>query len=434
MREKEFIMKRFAIDELVKWKNSMRRKPLIIEGARQVGKTWLIKEFASLQYKNIAYINFEEQTYLRSLFAQDFDTNRILDIISAATHTPITAEETLIFLDEIQEAKNGITALKYFKENSPEHHVIAAGSLLGIELHRQSSFPVGKVQFLTLRPMSFLEFLDAIAEERLSKIITSKDWPTIKIFAPKLKELLKQYYFVGGMPEAVLAFSESHNWSEVRNIQKDILKSYDLDFSKHAPADIVPRIRMLWNSLPAQLSKENRKFIYGLVKEGARAREYETALQWLFDSGLIYKVANVTTPRMPLKSYEDKGAFKIFIVDIGLLGAMTDLDSSTIVEGNRIFTEFKGAMTEQYALQELILNHEPYYYSKPNSQQEIDFLIQTDSKIVPIEVKAEENMKAKSLRQFVTDNLTETAYRASMSDYREESWMTNIPLYALETI
>lgn len=427
-------MYRNAINRLIDWKLSTRRKPLIIEGARQVGKTWLVKEFAGLYYKNLAYVNFEEQIYLRNLFKDDFDVTRIIDAISAATHQTCIPGDTLIFLDEIQEAPNGITALKYFNENAPCHHVIAAGSLLGLELHNQQSFPVGKVQFMTLYPMSFIEFLDAMNENAMSRFVTTSDWANIKLFAPKLKELLKQYYFVGGMPEVVLSFSETHNWQEARNIQNEILESYDRDFSKHAPAEIVPRIRMLWQSLPAQLSKENRKFIYGLIKSGARAREYEIALQWLFDGGLIYKVSNVTAPRLPLKSYEEKSAFKIFMVDIGLLGAMSGLDSVIIVKGNNIFTEFKGALTEQYALQQLILKHQPFYYSKLNTQQEIDFLIQTAGEIIPIEVKAEENLKAKSLRQFVSDNGSATAYRLSMSDYRKESWMTNIPLYCINTI
>lgn len=427
-------MKRYAIDILVKWKESPRRKPMIIEGARQVGKTWLVKEFAATHYKNIAYVNFEEQTFLRSLFLTDYDTDRIINAISAATHVNIIPGETLIFFDEIQEADNGVAALKYFNENAGEQHVIAAGSLLGIELHRHTSFPVGKVQFMTLNPMSFFEFLDAIGEDRLTEIIRNKDWTTVNTFAPKLSEYLKQYYYVGGMPEAVLAFSEDHDWEEVRDIQNEILKSYDYDFSKYAPADVVPRIRMLWNSLPAQLSKENRKFIYGLVKEGARAREYEIALQWLFDGGLIHRVNNVTAPRLPLKSYEDKSAFKIYALDVGLLAAMSGLDSSIIVEGNRIFTEFKGALTEQYVLQELLLSHDPYYFAKKNSQLEIDFLIQKSGQVIPIEVKAEENLKARSLRQFVADNESETAYRVSMSNYRLESWLTNLPLYALETL
>lgn len=427
-------MYRTAINKLIKWKTSRRRKPLIIEGARQVGKTWLVKRFAKEHYQDIAYINFEEQIYLRDLFKEDFDMTRIISAISAASHVACKPEDTLIFLDEIQEATNGITSLKYFNENAQEYHVIAAGSLLGLELHRQQSFPVGKVHFMTLYPMSFFEFLDAMGEHGLVQIITAHDWTNVATFAPKLKDLLKQYYYVGGMPEAVLSFSEIRDWQEVREIQNEILESYERDFSKHAPEDIVPRIRMLWNSLPSQLSKENRKFIYGLVKEGARAREYEIALQWLLDGGLIHKVANVSAPRIPLKSYEDKSAFKLYAVDIGLLGAMSGLDSATVVKGNSIFTEFKGALTEQYVLQQILLRHTPYYYSKPNSQLEIDFLIQEEGQVIPIEVKAEENLRAKSLRQFVTDYNSTTAYRTSMSDYREETWMTNIPLYCIQTI
>lgn len=427
-------MYRESIKELIKWKESQRRKPLIIEGARQVGKTWLVKDFAKSHYRNLAYINFEEQVFMRGLFATDYDVNRIIDAISAATHETCTPGETLIFLDEIQEAENGITALKYFRENAPEYHVIAAGSLLGLELHKHQSFPVGKVQLMPLYPMSFLEFLTAMNETALAKFIQEQDWTNINLFAPKLQDLLRKYYFVGGMPEAVLSFSETGDWQEVREIQNEILQGYDRDFSKHAPNDIVPRIRMLWDSIPSQLSKENRKFIYGLVKQGARAREYEIAMQWLIDGGLIHKVSNVTAPRIPLKSYEDKSAFKLFVVDIGLLGAMSNLDSETIVNGRRIFTEFKDALTEQYVLQQLILRHTPYYYSKANSQQEIDFLIEQSGTVIPIEVKAEENLKAKSLRQFVGDNKSDMAYRVSMSPYRKEDWLTNIPLYCVQTV
>ena len=427
-------MKRFAIQQLEKWKDSSRRKPLIIEGARQVGKTWLVKEFAFQHYKNMVYVNFEEQKHLRELFEIDFDINRILTAIKAASHQEIVPEETLIFFDEIQDAEHGLTSLKYFLENAPELHVIAAGSLLGIELHRDSSFPVGKVCFLQLKPMSFFEFLIALGEERLVKILEASDWDNITLFASKLKEFLKMYYYVGGMPEAVLAFSANRDFDEVREIQRDILRGYDFDFSKHAPDDIVPRIGQLWNSLPAQLSKENRKFIYGLVKEGARAREYESALQWLVDAGLVYRIYNVSAPRIPLKSYEDMSAFKLYALDVGLLGAMTSIDSETVTEGNLIFTEFKGALTEQYVLQTLILHHQPFYFSKTNSRLEIDFLIQEKGNVIPFEVKAEENLRARSLRQFVADYLPKEAYRLSMADYRKESWMTNVPLYAAETL
>ena len=306
-------MERIVIEKLIKWKDSPRRKPLVIEGARQVGKTWLVKEFAQRNYKQLAYVNFEDMKILQNLFVQDFDIPRVLTAIGAATHVTCTEGDTLIFLDEIQAAPNAITSLKYFCENASGYHVIAAGSLLGIELHQGESFPVGKVQFLNLYPMSFIEFVMAMGEDNLAKLLQTKDWNMIQLFAPKFHELLKYYYYVGGMPEAVLSFSQNRDWQEVREIQNEILKSYRRDISKHAPSDIVPRISDLWNSIPAQLSKENRKFIYGIVREGARAREYEIALQWLLDAGLIYKVYNVKAPRIPLKSYEDRAAFKNFL-------------------------------------------------------------------------------------------------------------------------
>ena len=428
-------MERLAINELLKWKNKHYRKPLIIEGARQVGKTWLVKEFARQNYKQLAYVNFEEMKILQNLFEQDFSIPRILTAIGAATNVTCTEGETLIFLDEIQAAPHAVTSLKYFAENAPGYHVIAAGSLLGIELHQGESFPVGKVEFLSLYPMNFIEFVMAMGEKNLAQLLQTKDWNMITMFAPKFQELLKYYYYVGGMPEAVLSFSQNRDWKEVRTIQKDILNSYQRDMSKHAPSEIIPRITDLWKSLPAQLSKENRKFIYGVVREGARAREYELALQWLLDAGLIYKVYNVKAPRLPLASYEDRAAFKIFVLDVGLLGAMSNLKAATIVAGNSIFTEFKGALTEQYVLQQLILRYEPYYYAKTNSTQEIDFLLQDEEdEIVPLEVKAEKNVKAKSLRQFVADHQSKKAYRISMNDYQQEDWVTNVPLYAVNAL
>lgn len=428
-------MERISIAKLLKWKDSQHRKPLVIEGARQVGKTWLVKEFARRHYQNLAYINFEDMKAMRNLFEQDYDITRITTAIGAATGTRCTDGHTLIFLDEIQAAPNGITSLKYFCENAPHLHVVAAGSLLGIELHRGESFPVGKVQFLTLHPMSFIEFVMALGNDQLADVLQSGDWQMINLFAPKFRELLKYYYYVGGMPEAVLSFSEQRDWREVRDIQNAILSSYRRDMSKHAPADVVPRISDVWNSIPAQLSKENRKFVYGVVRQGARAREYEIALQWLCDAGLIYKVCCVSAPRVPLKSYEDRSIFKIFALDVGLLGAMADLKASTIVEGNDIFTEFKGALTEQYVMQQLVPYTRLYYYSKPKSTLEIDFLIQDDAdRVVPIEVKAETNVRAKSLRQFVADNLSPRAFRVSMNDYKAEEWLTNLPLYAVSHI
>lgn len=428
-------MERIAIEKLIKWKDSPRRKPLVIEGARQVGKTWLVKEFAQRNYEQLAYVNFEDMKILQNLFVQDFDIPRVLTAIGAATHVTCTEGDTLIFLDEIQAAPNAITSLKYFCENAPGYHVIAAGSLLGIELHQGESFPVGKVQFLNLYPMSFIEFVMAMGEDNLAKLLQTKDWNMIQLFAPKFHELLKYYYYVGGMPEAVLSFSQNRDWQEVREIQNEILKSYRRDISKHAPSDVVPRISDLWNSIPAQLSKENRKFIYGVVREGARAREYEIALQWLLDAGLIYKVYNVKAPRIPLKSYEDRAAFKIFLLDVGLLGAMSRLKASAIVDGNVIFTEFKGALTEQYVMQQLVLKYEPCYFAKAKSTKEIDFLIENEEDhVIPLEVKAETNVKAKSLRQFVLENNPALAYRISMNDYQVDSWLVNLPLYAVNTL
>ena len=428
-------MERTAIEKLVEWKNSTWRKPLVIEGARQVGKTWLVKKFAQENYKKLAYVNFEEMKILQSLFIQDFDITRIVTAIGAATHTTCTECDTLIFLDEIQAAPNAITSLKYFCENAPGYHVIAAGSLLGIELHQGESFPVGKVQFLSLYPMNFIEFTMAMGENELANLLLAKDWSMIQLFAPKFQELLRYYYYVGGMPEAVLCFSQSRDWQKVREIQEAILKSYSRDISKHAPSDVVPRISDVWNSIPSQLSKENRKFIYGVVREGARAREYEVALQWLLDAGLIYKVYNVKAPRIPLKCYEDRAAFKIFLLDVGLLGAMSRLKSSTIISGNDIFTEFKGAFTEQYVLQQLVLKYAPCYFAKAKSTQEIDFLIEDEEDhVIPLEVKAETNVKAKSLRQYVLENNPFLAYRISMNDYKQEEWLVNLPLYAVNIL
>ena len=424
-------MERDALEQLRAWKGKKRRKPLIVEGARQVGKTWLLKEFGRTCYGQVAYVNFEEQKHLRTLFAEDFDVDRILLAIRTATKVACEPGETLIVLDEIQEAENGLTVLKYFQENAPEQHIVAAGSLLGIELHKKESFPVGKVDFMTLHPLNFLEFLKAVGDKELCGLLSGRDWQLVNTFAHKFAERLRQYYFVGGMPEAVLAFSEEAGWEEVRDIQNGILRSYDRDFSKHAPAEIVPHIRQLWNSIPAQLSKENRKFVYGLVKEGARAREYELALSWLYDCGLIHQVFCVKAPKYPLKAYQEYTAFKLFTVDVGLLSAMNGIDAETLLHGNAIFTEFKGALTEQYVLQQLVQQHEPYYWAKSNSQSEIDFLLQYQGSVVPIEVKAEENLQAKSLRLYVKEYQPSLAVRTSMSAYREEEWMVNVPLYAV---
>ncbi len=429
-------MQRNKLAYLLKWKASKQHKPLIIKGARQTGKTWLMKEFGRTSFQKIAYINFESSSALKNLFTNDFDIQRILTAIQIETKIIVDAENTLIILDEIQEAPGALTSLKYFQENAPEYYVIAAGSLLGVALSQHTSFPVGKVEFLDLHPLSFSEFLEALEEKPLVDLLMSHDWTLITSFKARYIERLKQYYYIGGMPEAVLSFSQNKDFDEVREIQKRILIAYEQDFSKHAPSDIVPRIRMLWNSIPAQLAKENRKFIYGIIRQGARAKEYELAMSWLIDCGLIHKVNNVTKPAIPLKAYEDFGAFKLFLGDIGLLSAMTDLDVRSLLAGNDLFEEFKGALTEQYVLQQLVLSKEnnTYYWSPENARSEIDFLLQVQGKVIPLEVKAAENLKAKSLRLYHEKYHPELAIRTSLSDYREQDWMINLPLYAISTI
>lgn len=426
-------MERTAIAYLYDWKNKENRKPLIIRGARQVGKTWLMKEFGKKEYAQIAYVNFESSRILKDLFSEDYNITRIINAIQIETGVQINPKDTLIILDEIQEAEGGITSLKYFYENTPEYHVIAAGSLLGVSLHQHTSFPVGKVDFLDLYPLNFPEFLMALNQESLLKLIESKDWSLIRNFKPKLIEYLRQYYYTGGMPEVVLSFIQNNDYSEVRQIQNNILLAYEQDFSKHAPVEIVPRIRMLWNSTLAQLAKENKKFIYSAVKKGARAKDFELSLSWLIDSGLIYKVNRINKAGIPLKAYEDMDAFKLFIVDVGLLAAMGNLDVKTLLDGNTIFEEFKGALTEQYALQQLktIPDIPIYYWSADKANAEIDFVIQHLSNVVPIEVKAAENLQAKSLKSFKGRYPDSIAVRTSMSDYREEDWLLNVPLYAI---
>lgn len=429
-------MERLAMQYLDNWKVNENKKPIIIRGARQVGKTWLMKEFGKRKYSQIAYVNFESSKLLKSLFEDDFDTERIISAIQIETGIQIIAESTLIIFDEIQEAEGGITSLKYFYENAPQFHIVAAGSLLGVSLHKQTSFPVGKVDFIDLQPLSISEFLLAMDQQQLLHLIESKDWKLIKSFKTKYIHLLKQYYYIGGMPEAVLSFSKSGNYKEVRQIQERLLSAYEQDFSKHAPQEIVPRIRMLWNSIPSQLAKENKKFIYSAVKKGARAKDFELALSWLMDCGLIYKVSRVAKPGIPLKAYEDFGAFKLFLVDVGLLAAMGNIDVRTLLDGNVIFEEFKGALTEQFVFQQLKGNPEIalYYWSASRSAAEIDFVAQYFGKVSAIEVKAEENLQAKSLKSFYQKYPQTKAIRTSMSDYREEEWMINLPLYAIQVL
>lgn len=426
-------MRREKLAALISWKNSTSRKPLIIRGARQVGKTWLMKEFGNTQYKQTVYVNFEKNSRLKTLFVDDFDIKRIIIALQAESGLVINAQNTLLIFDEIQAIPEAITSLKYFFEDAPEYHIVAAGSLLGVALHKNTSFPVGKVAFMDLHPLTFLEFLDAIGENGLAELLHSGDWKLITAFKTKFIDRLRQYYYVGGMPEVVVTFNKNNNFKEVRVIQKQILQSYEQDFSKHAPSEIVPRIRMIWNSIPAQLAKENRKFIYGIIKEGARAKDYEHALSWLIDCGQVHKICNVSKPGMPLKAYEDRSAFKLFLVDVGLLAAMGDLSAQTLLEGNKIFTEFKGALTEQYVLQQLITSDDfvIYYWSAERSISEVDFIVQFEGAIYPIEVKAEENLQAKSLKVYHDKFNPSHSFRTSMTDFYQQDWLINIPLYAI---
>lgn len=429
------VMKRNAIKELYEWKGNNDRKPLVILGARQVGKTWLMKEFGKEAYKKCAYVNFEDNDDLRGMFEHDFDIQRIIANLQWATDVTID-EDTLVILDEIQEAPRGITALKYFQEKAPQYHVIAAGSLLGIAMHKNDSFPVGKVDFMHLYPLSFYEFLNAIGEKKMVDLLQAKDWTMLTMVRAKFEERLRQYYFVGGMPAAVLAFVNDGDLNKVRTIQKSIIEAYERDFSKHAPAIEVPRIRMVWHSIPSQLSKENRKFIYGMIKEGARAKDFELAIEWLKDAGLIYKVNRCKKAQLPLAAYEDFSAFKMFLSDIGLMGAMSNIPVQSLLNGNMLFSDFKGALTEQFVLQQMKTNQSLsiYYWSADNSRGEIDFLVQQEEKVIPIEVKAEENLQAKSLRMFVERNPGLKGCRFSMSPYREQDWLVNYPLYSVLTI
>lgn len=423
-------MERKVLSQLLGWKNNKRRKPLVIEGARQVGKTWAVKEFGKRNYQHLAYINFEEAKHLQGLFVQDYDTDRILRAIRTQCGVPCEAGKTLIFLDEIQEAEGGLTSLKYFQENCPEQHIIVAGSLLGISLHKGVSFPVGKVNFLQMHPMNFIEFLEAVGDGALATGIETKDLDTMELFHDKLTNRLKEYYFVGGMPEAVQAFADDAEWSEIRKIQHEILRGYEDDFSKHAEGILVERLRQVWRSVPSQLSRENKKFVFGLVREGARAREYEVALQWMFDAGILHQVNGVTKPGIPLSAYRDEKAFKVFLVDVGLLSAMSGLDARTLLHGSDVFTEFKGALTEQYVFQQLNEKTELYYWSKDNSRQEVDLLMQYDNALMPIECKAEENLKAKSLKSFIEDQKIQRAIKISMKPYHDcGGIIVNVPLY-----
>jgi hypothetical protein len=426
-------MKRDRFAELILWKENQRRKPLILRGARQTGKTWLLKEFGRTYFREIVYVNFEESTNLQSIFKSDFDITRIITVLQIYSQKVISAEDTLIVFDEIQSAENGITSLKYFCENAPQYYLIAAGSLLGMGLHSKVSFPVGKVDFMDLRPMTFSEFLMALKEDALAESIRKKDWATLSLFHDKLIEHLKYYLYVGGMPEVVNVFSETRDWEQVRKVQIQILNSYEADFSKHTPTEIVPRVRMVWQSIPAQLAKENKKFVYGVIREGARAKDFEIAIQWLVDCGLLIKIHRISKPGIPLIGYQDLSVFKLFLLDVGLLGAMAGIHISVLLSGNEVFTEFKGALTEQYVMQQLRIESNRYigYWTNERSTSEVDFIVQDDGNIIPYEVKSGENLRAKSFRLFCEKYTPERAVRTALTPYREEDWMTNIPLYGI---
>ena len=425
-------MERLLMDDLVIRKNKKRRTPLTIHGARQVGKTWIMKEFGSRYFEQTIYISFDNNERMKNVFDMDYDIGRIISAIKIEAGETFTAKNTLLIFDEIQEVPRALTSLKYFYENAPEYCIIAAGSLLGMALHEGTSFPVGKVDFLNLHPMNFREFLMAGGENQLADLLVRQDYGLINSFSARFADLLRKYYYVGGMPEAVKCYFEEDDVFAVREIQKELLRYYENDFSKHAPKEQIPRIRMVWNSIPAQLAKENRKFIYGIVREGARAKDFELAIQWLSDYGMIMKSYRITKPGMPLIAYMEQNVFKMFMLDVGLLAAKANLSAKILLEGNQIFEEFKGALTEQFVAQQLhSQNMELYYYSTENSTGEIDFVIQKEQYCIPLEVKAEENLRARSLRAYCAKYRPEIAIRSSMSNYREQDWMVNVPLYAL---
>lgn len=426
-------MYRFAIEDLKKWKNKKKRKPLIIEGARQVGKTWLMKEFGRLEYKETVYVNFDSNQKMADLFSIDLDPARLIRGLEIYAGKKINCEDTLIIFDEVQEVPKALSSLKYFYEESPQYHIVCAGSLLGIALHDGTSFPVGKVNFLKLYPLSFKEFLLALGKEQYAQLIKDQDHAVITSFKHVYIDVLKQYYFVGGMPEAVQSYVVEQDLTEVRSIQKRILNAYEQDFFKQAPAALVPKIRMLWNSIPSQLAKENKKFIYGLIREGARAKDYEAAIMWLTDWGLVHKVSRITKPHLPLKAYEDLKAFKLFVVDIGLLGCMTGIHQDILLDGNDLFIEFKGALTEQYVLQQLTIDRDIsiYYYTNERGGCEIDFLLDDGKRVIPVEVKAELNLKARSLKTYREKYAPELSVRISMADYKENDGLVDLPLYLI---
>lgn len=427
-------MERTILEQLKTWKNSPYRKPLILAGARQVGKTYILKEFGKREYDNVAYINCDGNSEIANVFAEDYDMQRVLMVIGAIAKQPILPGKTLIILDEIQELRKGLSSLKYFCENAPEYHVAVAGSLLGVAMHQGESAPVGKVDIIRLYPMSFEEFLLAKGEAQMLQILRSRDWQTISMLHEKYVKILREYYFVGGMPEAVKTFLATNDANEVRNVQNNILFVYRSDMSKHVSTNEAARISMVWQSIPSQLAKENKKFVYGALRPGARAKDFELAIQWLVDAGLTYRISRVREVEVPLKFYEDMSAFKLFLLDVGLLGALSEMEPSQMLISSKVMTESKGAFSENYVLCQLLCQQSiyTYYYSREDSRLEIDFFAQHKGVVSPIEVKAEENLRSKSLSAFISANPQLKAIRFSMLPYKEQDWMRNIPLYAVE--
>jgi uncharacterized protein len=424
-------MQRNYLAQLQQWKEAKKRKPLLLNGARQVGKTWLLKWFGQTAYQNCAYINFETVNALPQVLEGGYNIESILTAIQIETGIQVLPKNTLIIFDEIQLCSKAITALKYFYENAPEYHVVGAGTLLGVSLANSSAFPVGKITFLDVYPMSFLEFLLALKETELHQLLLSQNWKLIQAFSETLTSLLRQYYFVGGMPEAVADYVENRSFKQVRTIQQNILRTYELDFAKHAPPAIVPRIRMMWNGVTAQLAKENKKFIYSAIQTGARAKDYELALHWLIEAGLVHKVCNISQATMPLKAYEDFNHFKLYLLDVGLLCAMANIDEQIILQHNLQLTHFKGAITEQFVLQQLIQNNKMYYWSASNGQAEIDFVLEKNGHVIPIEVKAETNLQAKSMKVYQQKFAPTLAIKTSMVPFSVNNDLHNIPLFAI---
>lgn len=424
-------MEREIYKKLIEWKNNQGRKPLILNGARQVGKTYILQQFGQNEYKKCAFFSLDRSPKVAEVFEKGGSTADMLMALSAISQIDITPNDTLVVLDEIQDCPKALEALKFFCEDAPHVHIIVAGSLLGLSLHGGVSYPVGKVEELRLYPMNFIEFLDAMDKKQLVSILESGNWNVINMLESELTSLLRQYYYVGGMPAAVLAFVQQKGVNEVRSLQQQIVQDYRRDFSKHAPEREVSRINMVWDSIPAQLAKENKKFVYGAVKKSARSADFELAIQWLIDAGLAYKVQRVNAPRLPFKFYEDLNAFKLFMLDVGLMGAMAETSAESMLVGDNVFSEYKGAFTELFVFTQLKSHHfSLYYHAVENSTIEIDFLTQWHDRVIPIEVKAEVNVKAKSLHTFINNNPELQGLRFSMLPYKKQDWVINVPLYA----